>query len=192
MIYIFELKELQEENFYIKHLHKLPGLVWFGKPNDGVSNTPVIIFNKYTLLEDLETVLPGQLTGVHYLKTTLDLDLYQPNNLLLAIDLQQCNCNGYNTKFGCKRRIVSAANLTITETGERILVVGPRHYDNVMREQYMRLPKDIAKLNNTVQGFVDNVGEFHNRTEALKIAIASKQLIGKHGNGYELFSEDLY
>lgn len=42
------------------------------------------------------------------------------------------------------------------------------------------------------QGFVDDLGRFFNREDALIIATQCKQIIQKHGAKYELYSEDIY
>ena len=74
------------------------------------------------------------------------------------------------------------------------LILGPRHYDEIMVKQYHVLKwnwndKDIE------QGFVDQYGVFMDRLEAFEVATKSEQI-----NRYRdktrpltlLFSEDLY
>jgi len=64
------------------------------------------------------------------------------------------------------------------------IICGVRHCDDIMRGW------NIKPF--TEQGFVDNLGEFHDRFEALKIASAAGQLIRKTPPNDRLFSEDLY
>jgi hypothetical protein len=42
------------------------------------------------------------------------------------------------------------------------------------------------------QGFLTNTGRFVSREEALKIALAAKQISAPRFNAYQLFSEDLW
>lgn len=52
------------------------------------------------------------------------------------------------------------------------------------------MPK--GHFNGCEQGFLTNTGEFVDRVEALRIASTSNQIIHKHGNPNELYSEDIF
>ena len=86
------------------------------------------------------------------------------------------------------RRIVCAAVLYPDGT----MLVGPRHFDNVMRMQYERFGIKHSE-DESVQGFVDQWGEFLTREEAHEVAIMQGQIMRRCGgdNG-RLFSENLY
>lgn len=86
------------------------------------------------------------------------------------------------------RRIVCAAVLYPDGT----MLVGPRHFDNVMRKQYARYGiKDSES--ESVQGFVDQWGDFLTREDAHSVATQQGQIVRRVGgdNG-RLFSENLY
>jgi len=87
-----------------------------------------------------------------------------------------------------KRRIVCAA--VKFKDG---LIVGPRHYDDVMRAQYHAFGF-TATEDDGVQGFIDQFGTFHDRKAAFVIAQRQDQIRHKsgHPDSKELFSEDLY
>ena len=73
-----------------------------------------------------------------------------------------------------------------------VMLVGPRHFDAVMRDQYERygLTQDEGKC---VQGFLDQYGNFLTREEAHKIAVANGQRRYRcGGDETRLFSENLY
>lgn len=76
------------------------------------------------------------------------------------------------------------------------LILGVRHFDEIMRNQIMLTfdCEDACKNYYWDQGFIDNKGQFHNRKEALKIAEAANQIIKKTGGRQcdDLYSEDLY
>ena len=85
------------------------------------------------------------------------------------------------------RRVVCAACLY----GDGVMLVGPRHFDATMRDQFRRfgLRHDAPH----VQGFIDQWGEFMTREEALKVATEQGQILRRcGGDGRELFSENLY
>lgn len=78
-----------------------------------------------------------------------------------------------------------------------LLIVGPRHYDQVMRSQASK--HEYSSIHNTQrikekeQGFIDQYGKFYNRKEALEIAKQNDQI--RFDIGYdtdELLSEMLY
>ena len=101
------------------------------------------------------------------------------------------NNEGYS-----KPVIVCAANRD-TPSGDVIL--GARHWDMLMRDAYYNWCQ--ANNNETKhipfkeQGFIDQHGQFHTRTEAWKIAEANGQIIkrvgGDDANGGTLYSENL-
>ena len=93
-------------------------------------------------------------------------------------------------------RIVCAANLH--KQDENLVLIGARHWDKRMHEQWKVLQKMTVyyKLDSFdfIQGFIDNRGDFHTREEAFIIATKQNQIIRKTGgeNSIQLFSEDLY
>ena len=87
------------------------------------------------------------------------------------------------------RRIVCAACKN-ANTG--VIIAGVRHWDNIMRSHI----KTGISHSEWEQGFLDNKYEFHNRTDAWKIAMDADQIIRRCGgdtaNGGTLYSENLY
>lgn len=92
-------------------------------------------------------------------------------------------------------RIVSAAN----KCGD-FLILGPRHWDSTMHQQYKLLEKhlgeNLPRPEEFKQGFIDRYGIFLTREEAWKVALAAGQIIfrcgGDEANGGRLYSENLY
>lgn len=85
------------------------------------------------------------------------------------------------------RRVVCAANLY----GNGVMLVGPRHFDATMRDQFRRFKLTPGAPH--VQGFIDQWGDFMTREEALQVAREQGQI--RHrcgGDEAELFSENLY
>ena len=111
-----------------------------------------------------------------------------------------------------KRRIVCSAVLLNDKRGNCVKLIAPRHWGAVMHEQLRQIARhrhptmqeagldeyirDNFDHSTEIQGFVDQFGDFHDRREALVIAIRHNQIRveGKSGNpnSDELFSEDLY
>jgi hypothetical protein len=88
-------------------------------------------------------------------------------------------------------RIVCAALLF--DRGE--IILGARHYDGLMVSQLEDLRMMTGRnVKNPppIQGFINQRGEFLNRTEALAVAQAAGQIIEKTWPKDILFSEDLY
>lgn len=88
-------------------------------------------------------------------------------------------------------RIVSAA----IRNKDGSIILGVRHFDNLMHDQIQSLPEEKIKLwyeEDVDQGFIDNRREFLTREQALAVAIAAGQILEKTGPKDELFSEDLY
>jgi hypothetical protein len=98
---------------------------------------------------------------------------------------------------GDRRVVCSACKLVNWETGEEALLIGPRHFDSVMREQWNRL-NSTAKLwvepEEYGQGFIDQWGVYMDRREAWDVAMKAGQVIFTAGGceGPRLFSENLY
>lgn len=93
------------------------------------------------------------------------------------------------------RRVVCAANRL--PGGE--LILGARHWDGLMRQQfttYLRAhnKKEEDVVGKVVQGFVDQWGNFLNREAAWYIAYHQGQVVhtGPGFNGPELYSENIY
>ena len=87
------------------------------------------------------------------------------------------------------RRIICAA---IEYYG--VIVCGPRHFDATMKKVVNELHWKVPS-SKWQQGFIDQFGEFHNRREAMVIAIAAGQNIDYKRNGGDnrkLYSEGLY
>jgi hypothetical protein len=91
------------------------------------------------------------------------------------------------------QRIVCAANIHPT-TG--VMLLGARHWDQYMHKQFDAIPLTFDATTDFVQGFIDNKGNFLNRTVAWKIAEAEGQIIRRCGgdttDGGTLYSENLY
>lgn len=93
-----------------------------------------------------------------------------------------------------ERRVVCAAILYPTSD---VLIVGPRHGDEVMRHQLNRFEGDQRPPHQDgIQGFIDQWGVFMDRKEAFLIAQAAGQLRSHRataeGANPTLYSEDLY
>lgn len=76
-------------------------------------------------------------------------------------------------------------------------LIGPRHFDNVMRKQLDFMRRTYPKLDAALfdQGFIDQWGRFYTREEAMKAIKESGQPFNIERNGgqdKELFSEGLY
>lgn len=99
----------------------------------------------------------------------------------------------YWTENGIKkpRQIVVAA---ACKHGATVLV-GPRHWDRVIRAQYDRLGAQYrAPIGYFEQGFLDQFGDFLTREDALRIAKESGQALDmdRNNSDTQLFSEGLY
>jgi hypothetical protein len=90
------------------------------------------------------------------------------------------------------RRVVCAAN----KHTNGVILLGARHWDAYMRDQFFERKASDATSHDFEQGFIDNRGNFLTRTEAWKIAEVAGQIISRCGgdttNGGTLFSENLY
>ena len=86
------------------------------------------------------------------------------------------------------QRIVCAAVLYKDGT----MLVGPRHFDDVMCKQYKRFGlKD--EESQSVKGFLDQHGTFLTREEAYVVATKQGQIAHRFsGDDSRLFSENLY
>ena len=92
-----------------------------------------------------------------------------------------------------ERRIVCAA--VAYPKRPDIMLVGPRHFDKVMHDQYSRFFTRGTALGEeeSVQGFLDQYGEFLTREEAYEVAKGAGQIIRRcGGDDGRLFSENLY
>jgi hypothetical protein len=76
------------------------------------------------------------------------------------------------------------------------LLIGPRHWDSVMRAAYKNLPLGLRSHDPDDQGFIDQWGRYMSRTEAWKVAEAAGQIRNRCGgddaDGGTLYSENLY
>ena len=89
------------------------------------------------------------------------------------------------------RRIVCAANWYTHEENTSV-VLGPRHWDCTMRDQYVKAGYVIPHYQ-WEQGFIDNFGKLHTREEALVIARRMNQVVRELDyDTNKLFSEMLY
>lgn len=92
-----------------------------------------------------------------------------------------------------QRRIVCAA----VKYPKRpdIMLVGPRHFDKVMLDQYLRSFAKGSALGeeDAVCGFLDQEGCFLTREEAYVVAVNAQQILYPESNQTDkLFSENLY
>lgn len=89
-----------------------------------------------------------------------------------------------------KQRIVCAA----IKMPDGTIVCGPRHFDDIMRNQLMR--NQLVwnpEWNKAEQGFVTQYGVFLTREKAYEIAEKNGQIVNNTGyKGNKLFSEHLY
>lgn len=92
------------------------------------------------------------------------------------------------------RRVICAAVIYPKAIG--IMLVGPRHFDSTMRDQYCRFFSRGTALDESesVQGFIDQHGKFMDQFEAMEIALKAGQIDWKRKTHPQdqLFSEDLY
>ena len=89
-----------------------------------------------------------------------------------------------------QRRVVCAA---IRTKGGGSMVCGPRHFDDVMRQQIEQSYLLRAQWVDAEQGFVDQFGAFMDRHEAWQVAATAGQIIRRVGGDDEmLYSENLY
>ena len=84
------------------------------------------------------------------------------------------------------RLVVCAAMLK-----EGRIVTGARHFDKIMRAQ-MEASEGIAWWKSCKQGFIDQFGDFMDRTEAWNVAIAQGQIRREVSGPGTLYSENLY
>ena len=92
-----------------------------------------------------------------------------------------------------ERRIVCAA--VAYPKRPDIMLVGPRHFDKVMHDQYSRFFTRGTAIGEeeSVQGFLDQHGKFLTREEAYEVAKTAGQIIRRcGGDDGKLFSENLY
>ena len=91
-----------------------------------------------------------------------------------------------------KRVVVCAA----VRFPDGVMLVGPRHYDKVMLDQFQRHYQGVAAVPSEAEGecgFLDQAGVFLDRTTAFGIAkVAGQVLDSGYPAGPRLFSEDLY
>jgi hypothetical protein len=91
------------------------------------------------------------------------------------------------------RRIVAAANIMIDGPHKDLVVVGVRHFDELMVAQYKALGYGPDNRPNCHQGFVDNDYKWLNRNEAWLVAQEASQIHFAAGTTKGcLHSEDLY
>lgn len=95
----------------------------------------------------------------------------------------------YKRKVSMARVIVCAA----LKLKNGLVLPSVRHYDMLNHHIIDALKNTGAhKSGDVVQGFVDNMGEFHTREDALVIAVKAGQVRNKTQPFDKLFSEDLY
>lgn len=96
-----------------------------------------------------------------------------------------------------QRRVVCAA-CKHKRYPDMPLMIGPRHFDSVMRQQINVYNSHFGGLMSSDwdQGFIDQFGAFMGRKEAMQIAKAAGQPIdierGCGGDSETLYSEGLY
>ena len=84
------------------------------------------------------------------------------------------------------RRVVCAA---MRKEGR--IITGARHYDKIMRAQ-MGASEGVEWWKNCQQGFIDQFGDFIDRSEAWKIAEHQGQIRREVSTPGTLYSENLY
>lgn len=96
-----------------------------------------------------------------------------------------------------QRRIVCAANRFELKKGGYIVVPGARHYSPDMANVIDLIEDQLSSrfVSGEEQGFIDQWGEYFNRTDALVIATHANQINTAREKSLPLdtlFSEDLY
>lgn len=98
-----------------------------------------------------------------------------------------------------KLRIVAAANQWTDDQGEKFVVMSVRHSDAIAADVLIRIfgRERLLRRQDSIEGFVDSYGEFHDRAAAWVIAKAADQIrMVKSWNlvdgRYILYSENLY
>lgn len=86
------------------------------------------------------------------------------------------------------RLVVCAAILM----DDNFIVVGVRHYSPDMRRTMFRIYGDNYHRGEKEQGFVDQFGQFMNRTEAWEVAKEARQIRREVSSPGTLYSENLY
>ena len=73
------------------------------------------------------------------------------------------------------------------------LIVGPRHFDMVMKKQLKLIPLSKPNKENWEEGFIDTQGKFYSRFAAYRIADEHGQIDQDRNDSTRvLFSEGLY
>jgi hypothetical protein len=75
--------------------------------------------------------------------------------------------------------------------GGRIFT-GHRHADIFQANAVFRNGVIVSSIANGEQGFVDDLGQFHSRESAARIALETGQITALKYSSTKLFSEDLY
>ena len=113
--------------------------------------------------------------------------------------MAQCWIENDDTGFTGWRWVRHNVTIVIVSAANRykdIIVMGPRHYSNLMRTQIeayggIKVLREYAG-DEYEQGFVDQYGTFYTREESLKIANDQGQIrYPHHVPGSQLFSEGL-
>ena len=90
---------------------------------------------------------------------------------------------------GRLHKILCAALLVTKADGDRVIVTGVRHFDDLMVAHL----KVIGFRRTEVQGFLDSLGNFLTREEAFEVASKAGQIIRRVGGDEGcLYSENLY
>lgn len=198
MYYVFKLRKDIEIKGLVNTLVSDDNVLWYSENIRKLTDSSEVREDIHVLLrtkdmskltEAVRNIIVHDLYHEH---KVIDLDVFVPFDTALCMRIQKESVKRYTSEHGGWLRIVTAANLTQSPDLGDVMVVGVRHFDKVMYEHYKRLPEGFSKVNKTVQGFVDNFGNFHDRETSLKIAISMGQLIAKHERGNELYSEDLH
>lgn len=92
------------------------------------------------------------------------------------------------------RKVVASAVKCIFKDGTERLVIGVRHWDNLMAEQYILLKEKFGSRIDEDQGFIDQYRVFLGRVEALQVVMESGQPFNPRRNGAtdELYSEGVW
>lgn len=92
------------------------------------------------------------------------------------------------------RKVVASAVKCIFADGTERLVIGVRHWDPLMSEQYLLLKEKFGSRVDEDQGFIDQHRVYLNRVEALQVVKESGQPFNPRRNGAsdELYSEGVW
>lgn len=91
-------------------------------------------------------------------------------------------------------RIMMAANICTYANGEKHLVIGIRHWDELMVATEIMREEKLGRRVDEEQGFIDQYQKFYTREEALELVKKNGQPFSQERNvgTHELYSEGVW